>query len=102
VTDKPMTDENYGVLQVGDAFLLCSDGLTGHVSDEEIADMMLLPGAQEICDRLIELTLSRGAKDNVTVLVVRVMPGEYIEDDDLPTNPGYGPPINVDDWKAED
>jgi serine/threonine protein phosphatase PrpC len=102
VTDKPMTDENYGVLQVGDAFLLCSDGLTGHVSDEEIADMMLRPGAQEICDRLIELTLSRGAKDNVTVLVVRVMPGEYIEDDDLPTNPGYGPPINVDDWKAED
>ncbi len=102
VSDMPMTDENYGVLQVGDVFLLCSDGLTGHVSDEEIADFLQSYGAQETCDRLIELTLSRGAKDNVTVLVVRCLPSDTYDNADAPTNPGYGPPIAMHDWKAED
>lgn len=102
VSDMPMTDENYGVLQVGDVFLLCSDGLTGHVSDEEIADFLQNYGAQEACDRLIELTLSRGAKDNVTVLVVRCLPSDAYDNADAPTNPGYGPPIAMHDWKAED
>jgi len=102
VTEMPMTDENYGILQVGDVFLLCSDGLTGHVSDEEIAEMLQRPGAQQTCDRLIDLTLSRGAKDNVTVLVVRCLPNEIMSEADMKTNPGYGPPISVDDWKAED
>ncbi|WP_202688846.1 PP2C family protein-serine/threonine phosphatase [Szabonella alba] len=102
VTEMPMTDENYGVLQVGDVFLLCSDGLTGHVTDEEIAEMLQRQGAQQTCDRLIDLTLSRGAKDNVTVLVVRCLPNEVLSEADMKTNPGYGPPISVDDWKAED
>jgi protein phosphatase len=102
VTETPTTDENYGVMRENDVFLLCSDGLTGHVSDEEIAEMLQRPGAQEICDRLIELTLSRGAKDNVTVLVVRCLPNEVDAEDDMKTNPGYGPPISMHDWKAED
>ncbi|MDZ4135264.1 MAG: SpoIIE family protein phosphatase, partial [Paracoccaceae bacterium] len=102
VNDAPMIDENYGILQPGDVFLLCSDGLTGHVLDEEIAQMLLRPGAQEICDRLVDMTLSRGARDNVTALVVRCLADEAYAEHDMPTNPGYGPPINVDDWKAED
>jgi protein phosphatase len=102
VSDLPMTDENYGVLQLGDIFLLCSDGLTGHVSDDEIAEILQDHGAQESCDHLIELTLSRGAKDNVTVLVVRCLPSDPGDDGDAPTNPGYGPKIAMHHWKAED
>ena len=71
VHDMPMTDERSGVLTDGDTFLLCSDGLTEHVEDHEMADTLGQMGAQAACDSLVALTLSRGAKDNVTVLVVR-------------------------------
>ena len=71
VHEMPMTDERSGVLVDGDTFLLCSDGLTEHVEDPEMADTLARMGAQEACDALVQLTLERGAKDNVTVLVVR-------------------------------
>ena len=83
VHDMPMTDERSGVLMDGDTFLLCSDGLTEHVEDHEMADTLAQMGAQAACDSLVALTLTRGAKDNVTVLVVRfrdrttVQPGAY-------------------------
>ena len=83
VHDLPMTDERSGVLMDGDTFLLCSDGLTEHVEDHEMADTLAQMGAQAACDSLVALTLTRGAKDNVTVLVVRfrdrttVQPGAY-------------------------
>jgi len=54
--------------------VLCSDGLTAHVSDDEILDCVLVRGSQEACDALIALTLRRGALDNVTVIVVRYRP----------------------------
>ncbi len=61
-----------GELQPGDAFLLCSDGLTRHVEDAEIhAALDHLP-PQQAAERLINLTLARGAVDNVTVVSLRV------------------------------
>jgi serine/threonine protein phosphatase PrpC len=71
VHDMPMTDERSGVLVDGDTFLLCSDGLTEHVEDHEMAAALAQMGAQAACDALVQLTLERGAKDNVTVIVVR-------------------------------
>jgi protein phosphatase len=56
-----------------DVILLCSDGLTKHVTDDEIRAAMSVPDpSAAICDRLIKLTLERGASDNVTVVVGRV------------------------------
>jgi serine/threonine protein phosphatase PrpC len=101
VFENPETDEKYGTLRAGDTFLLCSDGLTGHVEDDEIAAALHHPGAQETCDKLIELTLSRGARDNVTVIVVRCLTDEAPEMEDERTRPGI-PLVGVDDWKAED
>lgn len=60
-----------GQLKDGDQFLLCSDGLTGHVADTEIRDILMTHTPQEACDRLVDLTLERGANDNVTVVVMR-------------------------------
>lgn len=55
----------------GDTFVLCSDGLTGHVSDDEIADAVLAAEDLEAgCDRLIDLANSRGGEDNITVLLL--------------------------------
>lgn len=61
-----------GALKDGDQFLLCSDGLTGHVADEEIQEALLNLSPQAACDQLIETTLDRGATDNVTLVTVRV------------------------------
>ncbi|MEH3106689.1 MAG: protein phosphatase 2C domain-containing protein [Sphingomonas fennica] len=59
-------------LRPGDRFLLCSDGLTKVMEDEEIARTLApLPPAAG-CDALIATVLDRGAPDNVTVIVVDV------------------------------
>lgn len=71
VSDPPETDEKYGSLRSGDTFLLCSDGLTEHVKDPEIAEVLRNQPPQKACDSLIETTLSRGAKDNVTIVVAK-------------------------------
>lgn len=59
-------------LASGERFLLCSDGLTRHLSDAEIGRLLGEGSPQEACQKLIDLTLSRGAKDNVTTLVVEI------------------------------
>ena len=55
----------------GDAFLLCSDGLSGQVSDEEIGLLTAELEPAEAVPALIGLALVRGAPDNVTVIVAR-------------------------------
>ena len=56
----------------GDVFVLCSDGLTGLVGDEEIADEVAAePDLDALCDRLINLANTRGGEDNITVVLVR-------------------------------
>jgi hypothetical protein len=52
-------------------FLLCSDGLTRHVSDQEIAAVLTGETAPGVAQVLIDLALDRGARDNVTTVVVR-------------------------------
>jgi serine/threonine protein phosphatase PrpC len=53
-----------------DRFLLCSDGLTNHVNDAEIAAILGAEAPQKACDDLISLTLNRGASDNVSIVIV--------------------------------
>ncbi len=54
----------------GDAFLLCSDGLYGLVSDAEIAEWLVPSKLGDAADALVALSLERGAPDNVTVIAV--------------------------------
>ena len=58
-------------LKAGELLLLCSDGLSGVLSDQEIlaaADKKTEPEA--LCRKLVAMTLDRGAPDNVTVVAV--------------------------------
>ena len=60
-------------LQAGDRFLLCSDGLTGMVSDEEIVDRLSEPGSIEKAVRgLVDAANEKGGTDNITAIVVEV------------------------------
>lgn len=71
VHEVPELDLDNGQLENGDVFVLCSDGLTEHVEDGEILRVVNAEAPQAACDALLALTLERGARDNVTVLVVR-------------------------------
>jgi protein phosphatase len=56
----------------GDAFVLCSDGLTGHVEDGEIAEIVSRePDPDAACAELVDLANRRGGEDNITVVVLR-------------------------------
>jgi protein phosphatase len=69
--------------RAGDRYLLCSDGLSGVVSFETIAQAMADPDPQATADRLIELALRGGGPDNITCIVADVAEddgrGAYID-----------------------
>jgi serine/threonine protein phosphatase PrpC len=57
--------------------LLCTDGLTAHVSDDEIkTHLAACQSAEETCHALVNLALARGGRDNVTVVIARVRHGD--------------------------
>jgi serine/threonine protein phosphatase PrpC len=61
-------------LEVGDTLLLCTDGLTKHVADAQIAELMVkAQSAKEVCSSLIDAALRDGGSDNVTVVVTRLL-----------------------------
>ncbi len=60
-------------VQAGDTFVLCSDGLSNQVKDDEIGLVLnCLPPAEAV-HALIELACLRGGPDNITAVVVRVL-----------------------------
>jgi protein phosphatase len=59
--------------RIGDRYLLCSDGLSGVVSEETMAEALKDPDPQSTADRLIELALRSGGPDNITVIVADVL-----------------------------
>lgn len=64
-------------LQAGDLFLLCSDGLTDMCTEEEITE--ILSKGEDLVSMTAELTdaaLRHGGRDNITVILCRVEPGE--------------------------
>ena len=91
----------------GDVFLLCSDGLSGPISDEELGAILQCLPPDEAVETLVDLANLRGGPDNVTCLVVRVteelsprtaeaeQPAERTEEDKLPPPP---PPIHPIVW----
>ncbi len=60
-------------IEVGDVYLLCSDGLSGMITDENILEVVRsLADPHATCEKLVEAANEQGGEDNVTVIVVRV------------------------------
>lgn len=71
-----------GEVRVGDVFLVASDGLTGMVDDRRISQLLLSrASAGRVVDALIAEANYRGGLDNITAIVVQVLP-----EDDTPAN----------------
>ena len=62
-------------VQAGDVFLLCSDGLSGQVTDSEMGAVATALPPAEACRFLVDLANLRGGPDNITALIIRVTPG---------------------------
>jgi len=70
----------------GDRWLLCSDGLSGFVSGDTIADTLRDVADVDACaDRLVQLALRAGGGDNVTVIVADVVELDNVPDGDGPS-----------------
>ena len=67
-------DINLFSVQLGDTFLLCSDGLYNMVSKEEMSKTLSCLPIQEAVDTLIQKALDNGANDNVSVILVKGEP----------------------------
>jgi serine/threonine protein phosphatase PrpC len=90
-------------VEPGDRFLLCSDGLTEVVPDEDISALLDRYAAAEAATHLLELANSRGAPDNVTVQVVHVPARRGPKArHDLPTSPLLAAPARVSAESGEE
>ncbi len=60
----------------GYAHLLCSDGLTKHVTDERIAERLAaMTSSKQVCEALLQDALDGGGTDNITIIVARTVKG---------------------------
>lgn len=64
-------DEETMEVNDGDMFLLCSDGVSNEVTEQEIRGALITGNCQQASNDLIDLALKRGGRDNITAVVVR-------------------------------
>lgn len=73
LSERVKVDTFYKECKKGDRYILCSDGLTDLVGDDEIKDIVLAASSSEqACQALVDTANSRGGVDNITVLVVHL------------------------------
>ena len=80
----------------GDTFVLCSDGLSNQVTDQEIGAIVTVLPPAEACRLLMQLANLRGGPDNITVLVARLRGAASAGDTPAPVTggaPSWVPPI---------
>lgn len=78
-------------LAVGDTFLLCSDGLTGQVTDDQLGQILATLEPPEAAQALVDLANLSGGPDNITVIVVKVTDESLAGDEEwtpAPTDAG--------------
>jgi serine/threonine protein phosphatase PrpC len=88
-------------IEPGDVYLLCSDGLSGQVKDEEIGAILSVLGPQEAVRALVDMANLRGGPDNITAVVSRVpsVPPEEPQAGPNPVNqPATSPPLHPVVW----
>jgi serine/threonine protein phosphatase PrpC len=68
------------IRQRGSVILFCTDGLTKHVTDEEIAaHLASMQSSEQVCRAMLQLALDRGGTDNITLVVGRAVRARPVE-----------------------
>ncbi|GAB4136873.1 MAG: protein phosphatase 2C domain-containing protein [Planctomycetaceae bacterium] len=81
----------------GDVYLLCSDGLTGHLSDQEIGMIANALPPTDACRALVNLANLRGGSDNITVVIVKI--GEHSQASPAPRSQTMGDSTPGMNWR---
>jgi protein phosphatase len=85
-------------LRAGDRLLLCSDGLTGHVTDAEILATLREDDPEIGVQRLVDLANQRGGGDNITLLLIRTLRTDEERLPPLRPPPETGDPPPLRPW----
>jgi protein phosphatase len=85
-------------VQSGDVYVMCSDGLSGPVSDHEIGAVASALAPAEACRFLVDLANLRGGPDNITVQIIRVDGGEADQPALVPRSPSRPPWYQLLPW----
>lgn len=70
--EETLVDTFFKAVEPGDVYVLCSDGLTNMVTDDEIRAIVAENDPDSAAEGLVELANQRGGDDNITVVVARV------------------------------
>lgn len=74
------SDVDIRPVRVGDHFLLCTDGLSNLIADDEIRDIVLNNDIESAVTRLVDIANERGGDDNITVILTEVLGLDESED----------------------
>jgi protein phosphatase len=83
-------------LEVGDTFLLCSDGLSGQIEDREIGSLLSYLPPEDAAAVLVDLANLRGGPDNITLVIVKVTGPGLVTTDVASERRTAGPSAPVD------
>ncbi len=76
VEESLYVDINIFTTQIGDIFLLCSDGLYNSVSNEELLEALAIRDLEAMVTQLVNKSIANGAPDNVSVIIVQGSAGK--------------------------
>src|SRR4051812_18693246 len=100
--DQVMVDLQADEPLPGDIYLLCSDGLSGMIADDEILDILVSTGdVNEGCRRLVARANEHGGEDNITAVLVRIDDAPSLQHGSTPPPPAAentlpgGPPVEI-------
>ena len=76
VEEVTLLEVNEYTVELGDIYLMCSDGLSDMVDDAEIAKILVSDGPMDLkAERLVDAANEHGGRDNITVLMVQAAMG---------------------------
>ncbi|MEZ6093793.1 MAG: PP2C family serine/threonine-protein phosphatase [Pirellulaceae bacterium] len=92
-------------VELGDTFLLCSDGLTGQVSDEEIGVILATLEPVAAAQLLVDIANLRGGPDNITIIIVKVIAPQLVTSQatgvrKMTSHKGNKPGVHLLSWMA--
>jgi protein phosphatase len=59
-------------IQIGDLYLLCSDGLVDKIGDDEILQLVMHNTAEQACALLVDAAIANGGNDNISVIILTI------------------------------
>ncbi|HTQ43050.1 MAG TPA: Stp1/IreP family PP2C-type Ser/Thr phosphatase [Polyangiaceae bacterium] len=88
--DNVVVDLQHDDPKIGDVYVLCSDGLSGMVSDEDIQEIVNATNdIREACRKLIQRANERGGEDNITAVLIKIE--ETAAEEPVPASSKDGP-----------